>query len=197
MALYRKEGVNPLGGCLPMFVQLPIFIGLYQGLLYAFELRQQGFLWISDLARPDMLFSFGFDIPWLGRHFNVLPLLTVGLMVYQQVTSQRPTGDPQQDQQRKIMTFMMVFIGFLFYWVASGLCLYFISSSLIHLLEQKLIKVWLGGAGHAAPAAQTEPEPTPRNATGEQKNVERDQRRQKQVVKKRERQRKKQGRTQR
>jgi len=190
MELYRREGVNPFAGCLPMFVQLPIFIGLYQGLLYAFELRQQSFLWIRDLARPDMLFSFGFDIPWLGRYFNLLPLLTVVLMVVQQRTSQKPTGDPQQDQQRKIMTFMMVFVGFLFYWVASGLCLYFISSSLIHLVEQKLIGAWLGEhPSHPKPKA-TEDESSTSDS-----DPKRDQRRMERAAKKRDRQRKKQGRT--
>ena len=192
MELYRREGVNPLGGCLPMFVQLPIFIGLYQGLLYAFELRQQGFLWISDLARPDMLFSFGFDIPWLGRHFNVLPLLTVVLMVYQQRTSQKPTGDPQQDQQRKIMSYMMIFIGFLFYWVASGLCMYFICSSLIHLVEQKFIGMWLGESRPTPGPTKVESEAESESPETAQK---RDLRRAERAIKKRERQRRKQGRT--
>ena len=68
MKLYQDAGVNPLGGCLPMLVQMPIFFGLYGMISAAFELRQAGFLWVDDLSRPDELVRFppGFEIPWLA-----------------------------------------------------------------------------------------------------------------------------------
>jgi len=142
MVLYRKHKVNPLGGCLPLLLQLPIFIGLYNGIYYAVEVRQAPFLWITDLGAPDRLFSIGMHIKFLmikTSHFNLLPLLAVAGMILQQRLSQPATGDPQQMQQRKMMTIMMGVFGFLFYSVSSGLCLYFITSSLLHLVEQKVI----------------------------------------------------------
>lgn len=135
-----KHGFNPLAGCLPMFLQLPIFIGLYQALYHSVDLRMAEFLWIENLAAPDQLFAFGFEIPLLGwTHFNLLPLITVGLFVAQQKMFMPPPTSEEQEMQYKMMNFFTIFIGFMFYRVPAGLCVYFIASSLWGIAERKLL----------------------------------------------------------
>ncbi len=142
MELFRKHGYNPLGGCLPMFIQLPIFIGLYRMLNTAVDLRRVGFLWFDNLAAPDELFHMRFSLPFLGSDFNLLPILTVILFYAQQKMFMPPATTPEQAQQQKMMSFMMFFMGFMFYHVPAGLCLYFIASSGWGLAERKLLAIW-------------------------------------------------------
>lgn len=158
-ALYGKHGVNPIAGCLPALIQLPIFVGLWQALNTSFALRHASFLWIRDLAAPDMLFRFPFDMPslgsWidLGNWFNLLPFVVVGLMLFQTKLFSPPATTPEAEQQQKIMKFMMVFMGFMFYKVPSGLGLYFITSSLWAIGERLL----LPKITHARVIAASEP----------------------------------------
>lgn len=152
--LYRKHNVNPLAGCLPMLIQLPVFIGLYRGLAVDVELRQaplfgQAIRWCSNLAAPDMLYNWSAFMPQmitrgegifgLGPYLNVLPLITIGLFLLQQKLFMPPATDEQTAMQQKIMKYMMVFMGLLFYKSPSGLCLYFIASSLWGIAERKMI----------------------------------------------------------
>jgi len=152
--LYRKHGVNPLAGCLPALIQLPIFIGLYRGLAVDVELRQaplfgEGIRWCSNLAAPDMLYDWSSFMPRmvtsgdgmfvLGPYLNVLPLITVGLFLLQQKMFMPEPANEQAALQQKIMKYMMVFMGLMFYKVPSGLCLYFIASSLWGIAEKKMI----------------------------------------------------------
>ena len=147
--LFKKHNYNPLGGCLVLFVQLPIFIGLYRSLSVDVELRDapmfwEGFGWAANLAAPDMLFRWDGIMPelvvgWLGPYFHVLPLVTVGLFLLQQKMFMPPPTDDQAKMQQKVMQYMMVFIGFMFFKVASGLCLYFIVSSLWGVAERKIL----------------------------------------------------------
>jgi YidC/Oxa1 family membrane protein insertase len=143
MDLYRKHGVNPLGGCLPLFVQMPIFIGLYWSLYLSVNLRLSAFLYIDNLAAPDHLFRWGNNVPILssilGPYLNLLPIITVILFVVQQKMFTPPAMDEQAAMQQKIMSYMMIFIGYMFYRVPSGLCLYFIASSLWGVAEKKLM----------------------------------------------------------
>lgn len=151
MELYRKHGVNPLGGCLPLFLQLPIFLSLYYALQESIHFRLASFLWIDNLAAPDMLFPWGEGIPWLtdpdnigsmlylGPYLNLLPFFAVALMVVQQKLMTPPPADEQQAFQQKMMKWMMIFFGVLFYKVAAGLCIYFIASSLWGLAERRLL----------------------------------------------------------
>ena len=140
MELFAKHGYNPLAGCLPILLQLPIFIGLYQSLSNAVELRLAEFLWIKNLAAPDALFEFGFRIPLVGwTTFNILPLITIVLFIAQQKMFMPPATDEQTAMQQKMMMYMSIFFGFLFYTVPSGLCLYFIASSLWGMGERKLL----------------------------------------------------------
>lgn len=152
--LYRKHGVNPLAGCLPMLLQFPVFIGLYRGLAVDIELRQASLFgenvrWCSNLAAPDMLLDWsgfmpdfitrGHNIVSLGPYLNVLPLVTIGLFLLQQKMFMPEAANEQAAMQQKIMKYMMVFMGFLFYKVPSGLCLYFIASSAWGIAERKLL----------------------------------------------------------
>lgn len=128
MKLYQSEGVNPLGGCLPMILQMPIFFSLYPVLERSFYFRGADFLWISDLSKPDHLFKFPFKIPVLGEYFNLLPILMIGIMFIQQKMNANKgmAMTPEQQTQQKLMqTIFPIFFGIIFYNFASGLSLYF------------------------------------------------------------------------
>ena len=135
MAVYKKHGMSPLsmfGGCLPMFLQLPVFIGFYYALQSSISLRQQPFFgWIDDLSQPESIFTIpGLDIP-----VRVLPLL-MGLSMFLQQKFTPNTMDPAQ---ARMMLFMMpVMFTFLFYQFASGLVLYWFTSTLIGIGQQVL-----------------------------------------------------------
>ncbi len=140
MELFAEHNYNPLSGCLPIFVQLPIFIGLYAALNSAVDLRMASFLWINNLAAPDALFSLGFKVPFVGwTEFNLLPIITIVLFIFQQKMFMPPPADKEQELQFKMMNYMMIFMGFLFYRVPAGLCVYFIASSLWGMGERKLL----------------------------------------------------------
>ncbi|QDT89123.1 YidC/Oxa1 family insertase periplasmic-domain containing protein [Gimesia algae] len=139
MELFSKNNYNPLAGCLPIFMQLPIFFGLYTALNNAVQLRGTPFLWVDNLAAPDALFQMPFNIPFLGNQFNLLPIVTVGLFVMQQKLFMPPPTDKDQELQHKIMNYMMIGMGFMFYHVPAGLCVYFIASSLWGICERKLL----------------------------------------------------------
>jgi len=135
MDLYKKHKVNPLGGCLPILLQLPIFIALYQILLTAIELRQAPFmLWIKDLSEPDTL--FGHLPQWLpligGFAIGPLPLLMGASMVVQQKMT--PTSmDPMQN---KIMMLLPIVFTFIFLNFASGLVLYWFMNNILSIAQQ-------------------------------------------------------------
>jgi YidC/Oxa1 family membrane protein insertase len=152
--LFRKHNYNPLAGCLPVFIQMPVFIGLYRSLMVAIELRDAPLIsnsirWCSNLAAPDMLYDWHLFIPafinsgvgifGLGPYFNLLPVLTIILFIVQQKMFMPPATDEQTAMQQKIMQYMMVFMGLMFFKVASGLCIYFIASSLWGLAERKFL----------------------------------------------------------
>lgn len=138
--LFRKHNINPLSGCLPLFLQLPIFIGLYTALNSAVDLRGQGFLWIDNLAGPDALFRLPFALPFgMGYDFNLLPLCTVSLFLVQQKLFMPPARGEQQAMQYRMMNFMTGIMGILFWHQPSGLSLYFIASSLWSISERKLL----------------------------------------------------------
>ncbi len=127
MLLYREHKVNPLAGCLPMLIQIPVFIGLFNVLRSAVELRFTRFLWIRDLSEPEGLMA-GF-LPFGG--LNILPLLMTATMVLQQRLTPA-VGDPQQ---QKIMAFMPVMMLFIFYGMPSALVLYWTVSQLLSILQ--------------------------------------------------------------
>lgn len=139
MELYKKHRFNPFGGCLPMFLQMPIFIALYQVLWRSFSFKGAGFLWIKDLSEPDRLFILPYSIPFLGNEVNALPFLVMILMFLQQKFSLKliVNADPSQVAQQKIMAKVVpLMIGVLFYKVASGLALYFSTFYFLSTLMQ-------------------------------------------------------------
>ncbi|MDA1140790.1 MAG: membrane protein insertase YidC [Planctomycetota bacterium] len=140
MGLYKDNNVNPAGGCLPMFLQLPVFIALYRVIQSSVALRGEGFLWMADLSKPDCLLCLPFTLPLLGESLNLLPLLMVALWILQQKLTPKNTTDPQQVQMQKMMTWMPVIFGFMFYGMPSGLVLYFVVSSSLGIVESKMIK---------------------------------------------------------
>lgn len=139
MRLFKENGVSPMSGCLPMILQLPVFIGMYAVVENAIEFRQSGFLfWITDLSQPERLAKLPFT--FLGiSDFNLLPIVMTITWVAQSLLAPK-SPDPQAAMQQKLMTVMPVVFGFLFYNMASGLSLYFFVNSLIGIIEQKIIR---------------------------------------------------------
>jgi len=127
MLLYRKHGVNPLGGCLPMLLQLPIFFALFAALSRAIELWGASFLWIKDLSMPDNVATLPFSIPFLGSGVNPLAIVMGAAMIGQQALMPS-TGDASQKRMMYLMPVIMMFI---FYKAPSGLVLYWLLNQLI------------------------------------------------------------------
>ncbi len=133
--LYRKHKVSPMSGCLPMVIQMPVFIGFFMMIRSAIELRGAHFLWITDLSKPDTLFM----IPGTHFPFNLLPLLMGGSMLWQShLTPPSPGMDPAQ---QKIMRYMpLMFLVFL-YGYSSGLALYWTVNNLLTVVQTKLTRM--------------------------------------------------------
>jgi YidC/Oxa1 family membrane protein insertase len=170
--LYRKHKINPVGaGCLPLVLQMPIFLGLYYSLQESVHFRLASFLWIRNLAAPDMLFYWGESnapiLDWLtnpnnlgsmmylGPYLNLLPIVAAGLMLMQQKLLAPPPTNEEQEMQQKTMQIMMGVMALFFYKVAAGLCLYFIASSLWGVCERKLLPKKKPVAAIAAPVPET------------------------------------------
>jgi YidC/Oxa1 family membrane protein insertase len=153
MEIYREAGVNPFGGCLLAIVQMPIFFGLWQALNNSVDLRGASFLWIDNLAAPDMLWKFPMDVPFLGPYLNVLPFLVVALMLVHMKLFSPPPATAEQAQSQKIMKYMMVVMAFMFYKVPSGLGIYFITSSTWAIAERVLLPKHLKSRMPATPSA--------------------------------------------
>lgn len=137
--LYRIHQVNPLSGCLPMLLQMPIFVGLYQVLWRCVYFRGESFLWIKDLSLPDQTLKLPFTIPFLGEYLNVLPIVMIAIMALQQNLNMKTmvTANPEQAAQQKMMAiFFPILIGFIFYNMASGLNLYFVVFYVLSTLSQ-------------------------------------------------------------
>lgn len=142
MKLYSEKGANPFSGCLPLLIQMPFLIGMFDLLKTTFELRGASFIpgWIDNLSAPDVLFSWGTPIFFIGNEFHLLPFLLGGVMFLQQRMS-TPAIDPdkmtdQQRQQKTMMAFMPILFTFMFYHFPSGLNIYWLSSMLLGMLQQ-------------------------------------------------------------
>lgn len=144
MKLYRLEKVNPLGGCFPMLLQLPVFVGLFYALRSSMELRHAPFFgWIDDLSAPDLLFT----IPVLDLPVRVLPLVMGATMFVQQKITPMQTPDPTQ--ARMMMIVMPIMMTVLFYQFPSGLVLYWMLSNVLAILHQLWIGRLMGPSGRA------------------------------------------------
>jgi YidC/Oxa1 family membrane protein insertase len=142
MELYKKYNVNPLSGCLPLLLQMPVFISLYQGLIRSIELKGAHFLWVKDLSRPDAV-PLPFSLPFIGASINILPLIMIGMMVVQQKISQgaqtAALSDEQASQQKMMMAVFPLVFGFLFYNMPAGLVLYWLTNTILMTTEQKIL----------------------------------------------------------
>ena len=135
MELYRVEKVNPVGGCLPILLQIPVFIALYSALDSAVELRNVPFLWCTDLSRPDLVGpTLPFALPFIGQvGFHPLVIAMTALMIVQQ----KMTPSAADSTQQKMMMIMPVVMLFMFYNLPSGLTLYWTVSQIFSILQMK------------------------------------------------------------
>jgi YidC/Oxa1 family membrane protein insertase len=183
--LWKKHDYNPMGGCLLVFLQIPIFMGLYRSLATDVELRQaplfsEAIRWCSNLAAPDMLWNWSNSLPsfltapegWLGPFLNLFPLATIGLFLWQQKLFMPPAVDEQQKMQQQVMNYMMWFMALMFFKVPCGLCLYFIASSLWGIGERLLLPQ-TAPAGAAAAGPRVIDAPTPQADAARQKRLAR------------------------
>jgi YidC/Oxa1 family membrane protein insertase len=137
MALYKQHGVNPVGGCIPMIIQLPFLYGFYTVLRVAIEMRGANWLWVHDLSQPETL------------AIRILPVLLVVTQFLQQKMTPSPGMDPAQ---QKMMLFMPLVMGYIFYYLSAGLVLYYMTSGLVGVAQQ-----WLLNRGTPAPAVIPSP----------------------------------------
>ena len=138
MKLYKEKGVNPLGGCLPMLLQMPLLFALFQVFRTTIELRAEPFIWwIKDLSAPDAVFTLPFSIPIYGSHVAILPILMVVSMFVQQ--RMMSGGAAQQPQQKTMQYFMTGFFFLIFNSFPSGLNLYYTLFNVLTIAQQKLI----------------------------------------------------------
>lgn len=149
MKLYQKAGVSPLSGCMPMFIQMPVFYALFMFFPSAFELRQKSFLWADDLSSYDSIFTLPFKIPFYGDHVSLFPILAgLATFVYMKMTTGDQTssmpqqeGMPDMSKLMKIMIYISpVMMMFFFNNYASGLSLYYFTSNLITIGIMYVIK---------------------------------------------------------
>lgn len=140
MKLYKQHQLNPLAGCLPLLLQMPLFIALYQVLSRSPELRGAGFLLIRDLSAPDGLIPLPATVPLLGSALNILPLAMAGMMVVQQrMTTKGRAATEEQRVQQQVFAFMPALFGVMFYTLPSGLVLYWLINTVLTVVQQKLI----------------------------------------------------------
>ncbi|MEK7414509.1 MAG: membrane protein insertase YidC [Planctomycetota bacterium] len=146
MELFKKHGVNPLGGCLPILIQIPIFFALFQAFSHNADLRGADFLWIHDLTLPDQV--WGTPISWLDNwifSLNPLPIIYILVSIWMGSAQKPPVnGDPTQEMMYKMMRWMPAAFGLIFYNMPSGLVLYFTVQAVISTLELKYIRAKLG-----------------------------------------------------
>ncbi|MBX9582678.1 MAG: membrane protein insertase YidC [Gemmataceae bacterium] len=185
--LMMQHGLNPfvmMGGCLLLLAQSPMIMGLYFCLQESIFFRLQPFLWFDNLAAPDMTVWWGEGIPvlsdpagryggfsflYLGPFLNVLPLVAVGLMLYQQMKMMPPPTDEQAAQQRMTMKIMLGVMALMFYKVAAGLALYFIVGTVWGIIERQLIpkpKLKDGDLAAMGPSANGAAPPRPKGRFG-------------------------------
>ncbi len=139
MKLYKERGVNPLGGCLPMLLQMPLLLALFQVFRSTIELRAEPFVfWIKDLSAPDTIFYLPFTIPIYGSQVAVLPMIMVVSMFLQQ--KMMSPASAQQPQQKMMMYFMTGFFFLLFNSFPSGLNLYYTLFNILTILQQTITK---------------------------------------------------------
>jgi len=142
MGLYRKSGVNPMAGCLPMLVQMPILYAMFRFFPASIELRQEPFLWADDLSSYDSILQLPFSIPFYGDHVSLFTLLmAVSTIFYTRMNSnQMPSSQPGMPDMRTIMYFFPIMMLFFFNSFASGLSYYYLLANLFTIVQMFVIK---------------------------------------------------------
>jgi YidC/Oxa1 family membrane protein insertase len=144
MDLYKKAGVNPMAGCIPLLLQMPILIALFRFFPSSIELRQQAFLWATDLSSYDSIWTFpnGFSIPWYGDHVSLFALLmTISSVIYTRINDQMMGSSQQQMPGMKTMMYLMP-VMFLFWFndYSSGLSYYYLLANLLTFAQIYIIR---------------------------------------------------------
>lgn len=141
MALYKKAGINPMGGCLPMLLQMPILIALFYFFPSSIELRGQSFLWATDLSSYDSIMSLPFTIPFYGNHVSLFCLLmTVVNILYMRMNNKNQAQNDQMKGMQTMMYFMPIMFLFIFNNYSAGLSYYYFISTLITVLQTIIIR---------------------------------------------------------
>lgn len=143
MALYRKAGVNPMAGCVPMLLQLPILYAMFRFFPASIELRQESFLWAQDLSSYDSIYQLPFDIPFYGDHVSLFTLLmAISTFFYSKYNMEMSSGmaGPQAAQMKIMIYFMPVMLLFFFNSYSSGLSYYYLLSNVVSMAQQFIIK---------------------------------------------------------
>ena len=141
MDLYKRAGASPLGGCLPLLLQMPILIAMFRFFPASIELRQQSFLWASDLSSYDSILDFGFSIPWYGDHISLFTLLMAAAIVVQQKMNSGQMDTGQTMPGMKLMLYLMpVMMVLWFNNYSSGLSYYYFLSNIISIIQIYVIR---------------------------------------------------------
>ena len=143
MALYSKAGANPMSGCLPALIQLPVFYALFSFFPVAFALREKSFLWADDLSSYDSVYELGFNIPFYGDHVSLFPILaSIAIFFYTMMTAgqQAAPQQPGMPNMKVIMYIMPLMMLFFFNNYASGLSLYYFVSNVLTIVLMLVIK---------------------------------------------------------
>ncbi len=142
MDLYRRAGISPMGGCLPMLLQFPILWAMFRFFPASIELRQQGFLWADDLSAYDSILDFGFNIPLYGDHVSLFALLmALSMFLYSKMTSSQMSDDPSMAGMKFMSVWMMpIMMLFICNNLSSGLSYYYLLSNLITMLQTWVIR---------------------------------------------------------
>ena len=143
MELYKKAGINPMGGCIPMLIQMPILIAMFRFFPASIELREQPFLWADDLSSYDSVWNLPFSIPLYGDHVSLFALLmTVTLFVFSYFNYQQTASSQPQMAGMKVMMVYLMPIMMLFWFnnYSSGLCYYYFLSTLISIVQTLVIR---------------------------------------------------------
>ena len=143
MALYKKAGVNPMGGCLPMVVQFPILIALFRFFPASIELRQKSFLWATDLSSYDSIVTLPWDIPWYGDHISLFCILMAATnLVYTKMNGQMQTSNQMPGMQAMMYMMPVMFLVW-FNQYASGLSYYYFIATLFTIVQTWAIRKWM------------------------------------------------------
>jgi YidC/Oxa1 family membrane protein insertase len=146
MELYKRAGVNPFAGCIPVLLQMPILIALFRFFPASIELRQQSFLWADDLSTYDSIFELPFSIPFYGEHVSLFTILmAISIFFYSKATGQIDTTskDPMAVQMRIMMYIMPFMMLFFFNNYSAGLSYYYLVANLITIGQTWAIRKWV------------------------------------------------------